>query len=526
MHILTHQSQVMRPLKGRQAGVSMGRSPQQRDERHMATPPIADSTEPDERTPSAREGLSRNSIGTAGIVFFVVAAAAPLTVVIALYPLIIGSGNGIGIAGAFLAVALVLLVFAVGYVAMSRHVTNAGAFYSYVTLGLGRPAGLGAGSLAVFGYNAIQLGLYGGIGYYSHELVADWAGMQVPWWIFSFGFMLICLLLGVNRIHSGARVLGVLLTLETAVVLVLDVAIVLRSPTPLTHFSFQPFAPSTVFAGAVGVALIFAHASYIGFEGSAIYGEEARNPKTTVPRATYVAVIFMGVFYAVTAWLIVNGLGVDNAVAVAQEQSGSLIFAISESVLPGAFTAAIHVLIITSMFAALLTFHNNVARYLYSLAREGALPAVLGRTHAQRQSPHVACAAQTGLVGVVVAIFAVANLDPYTTLFTWMTGIGAMAIILLQVVASVAIFVFFRRSDRDKRIWNTVIAPLLGIAGLLPILYFALSSVDVLLGTDGWLAILLVSLVFGSLLGGVVWALILRRAAPQRYSRLLNDASV
>lgn len=490
----------------------------------MATTPIA-STESHEHSP-ARTGLSRNSIGTAGIVFFVVAAAAPLTVVIALYPLIISAGNGIGIAGAFLAVALVLLVFAVGYVAMSKHVTNAGAFYSYVTLGLGRPAGLGAGSLAVFGYNAIQLGLYGGIGYYGHELVADWAGLQVPWWVFSFGSMLLCLMLGVNRIHSGARVLGVLLTLETAVIVILDVAILFRSPTPVTDFSFEPFAPSTVFSGAVGVALIFAHASFIGFEGSAIYGEEARNPKTTVPRATYISVIFMGVFYAVSAWLIVNQLGVDNAVAVAQEQSGSLIFTVSDAVLPGAFTAAIHILIITSMFAALLTFHNNVARYLFSLAREGALPAVLGRTHARRQSPHVACVVQTVLVGVVVAIFAVADLDPYTTLFTWMTGIGAMAIMLLQFVASIAIFVFFRRNNLDKRVWNTVIAPLLGVAGLLPILYFALSEVDVLLGTDGWLAVLLVSLVFGSLLGGVLWALALRRLAPETYSQLLNNASV
>jgi amino acid transporter len=490
----------------------------------MATTPIA-STESHEHSP-APTGLSRNSIGTAGIVFFVVAAAAPLTVVIALYPLIISAGNGIGIAGAFLAVALVLLVFAVGYVAMSKHVTNAGAFYSYVTLGLGRPAGLGAGSLAVFGYNAIQLGLYGGIGYYGHELVADWAGLQVPWWVFSFGFMLLCLILGVNRIHSGARVLGVLLTLETAVIVILDVAILFRSPTPVTDFSFEPFAPATVFSGAVGVALIFAHASFIGFEGSAIYGEEARNPKTTVPRATYISVIFMGVFYAVSAWLIVNQLGVDNAVAVAQEQSGSLIFTVSDSVLPGAFTAAIHILIITSMFAALLTFHNNVARYLFSLAREGALPAILRRTHARRQSPHVACVVQTVLVGVVVAIFAVADLDPYTTLFTWMTGIGAMAIMLLQFVASIAIFVFFRRNNLDKRVWNTVIAPLLGVAGLLPILYFALSEVDVLLGTDGWLAVLLVSLVFGSLLGGVLWALALRRLAPETYSQLLNNASL
>jgi hypothetical protein len=59
-----------------------------------------------EDSPDGRESLARNQVGVLGIVFFVVAAAAPLTVVVALYPVIIGSGNGIGIAGTFMLVAL------------------------------------------------------------------------------------------------------------------------------------------------------------------------------------------------------------------------------------------------------------------------------------------------------------------------------------------------------------------------------------------------------------------------------------
>jgi amino acid transporter len=48
------------------------------------------------------------------------------------------------IGAAFVAVALVLAVFAVGYVAMARHITNAGALYAYISRGLRRPAGVGA----------------------------------------------------------------------------------------------------------------------------------------------------------------------------------------------------------------------------------------------------------------------------------------------------------------------------------------------------------------------------------------------
>ena len=471
-------------------------------------------------SPDGSTGLARNQIGVLGIVFFVVAAAAPLTVVVALFPVIIGSGNGIGIAGAFVLVALVLTIFAVGYVAMSKHITNAGAFYAFITKGLGRPLGLGSASLAIFAYNAIQLGVIGGFGYYAAEFVSRHTGTNVPWWVFSFIAMGASLFLGVRQIHAGARVLAVLLTLETAIILILNVGILANSPTPVSDYSFEPFAPSAVFAGAIGVALMFAHASFIGFEGTAIYGEEAKDPKRTVPRATYASVIFMGVFYAVTAFLIVNAVGVGNIAALAASEGGNLVFAVSDTVLGRVGTEAFQLLVITSLFAAILTFHNNVARYLYSLGRQGVIWSRLGTTHPTRQSPAIACYVQIGMVAVVVAVFAVFGLDPYTTLFTWWTGVGAAGIILLQTIASIAIFVFFRRSTVDKRPWNTFIAPLLGIAGLMPFLWYAVTGMDVLLGGGGWLQFTFTAMLFASLAIGVVGAYVIKARSPHRYEEL------
>ena len=475
-----------------------------------------------EDAPDDSESLARNQVGVLGIVFFVVAAAAPLTVVVALFPVIIGSGNGIGIAGAFLVVAAVLTIFAVGYVAMSKHITNAGAFYSFITAGLGRPFGLGSASLAIFAYNAIQLGVIGGFGYYAAQFVDRHTKLGLPWWVYSFIAMGAALFLGVRRIHAGARVLAVLLTLETAIILILNIGILFNGPTPVSQYSLAPFAPSAVFAGALGVALMFAHASFIGFEGTAIYGEEAKDPKRTVPRATYASVIFMGVFYAVTAWLIVNAVGVDNVVGLTETEGGDLVFAVSDDILGRAGTEAFQVLVITSLFAAILTFHNNVSRYLFSLGRQGVLWSRLGQTHPTRKSPAIACYVQIAMVAVVVVIFAVLGLDPYTTLFTWWTGVGAAGIILLQTIASVAIFVFFRRSSVDKRPWNTFIAPLLGVAGLLPFLYFALTGMDVLLGAGGWLQVMFTAMLFLSLIIGIAGAYAIKYRSPQRYEALAS----
>lgn len=83
-------------------------------------------------------------LGPVGIVFMVVAAAAPLTVIGGNMPLAMGLGNGAGAPVGFLLASLVLLVFSVGFVTMTPHVPEAGAFFSYVTVGLGERMGKGS----------------------------------------------------------------------------------------------------------------------------------------------------------------------------------------------------------------------------------------------------------------------------------------------------------------------------------------------------------------------------------------------
>lgn len=467
-------------------------------------------------------GLRRNSMSVGHIVFFVVAAAAPLTVVGSLFSVIIGIGNGDGIAGAFLLVAVVLLIFAVGYVAMSRHIVDAGDFYAFVSVGLGRPAGLGAAGLAIFAYTAIQLGLYGAFGYYANSFFGEHLGLHLSWWAWAFIAMALCLLLGVRRIDLGAKVMGVLLIAETVAIAVVDVAILIHGggASSTGQLSLEPLSPSATFSGAIGVAVMFCHASFVGFEGTAIYGEESHNPKKSVPRATYIAVVFMGIFYTVTAWLVINAFGKGGATKAAKDDPEGFFFNIAHRMVGGGMQTTLSLLIVTSMFAAIVAFHNNVARYFFALGRQGLLWPALGRTHHKRQSPWVACCLQTAIAFVVVLGFALAKRDPFVDLFTWMTGIGAAGVIMLQSMAGLAIIVFFRRRDLDKRTWNTLIAPLLGFAGLCTLLYLAFKNLSALVGASGAIANTLLACVFGSFAIGFLTALYLRWRSPATYLRL------
>jgi hypothetical protein len=118
------------------------------------------------------------------------------------------------IGAAFVAVALVLALFAVGYVAIARHITNAGALYAHVSRGLGRPAGVGAALVAALADNLLQVGLYGMFGPTLSGYLADKLGWNVSWWVCALAAWLLVAVLGVLRVDLNGRVLGVLLCAE------------------------------------------------------------------------------------------------------------------------------------------------------------------------------------------------------------------------------------------------------------------------------------------------------------------------
>src|SRR5262245_19133505 len=170
-----------------------------------------------------QSGLRRGRLGAVSLLFFTVSASAPMTVlaggVTAMY-LVTGS-TGVPLAFPLLAIALGL--FVVGYAAMSRYVSNAGAFYAYLAQGLGRAWGVSASFVALVAYNAIQIGLYGlfaaAVGGWMRE---KWI-VDAQWWGWGSARLIVVGLLGVLRVDLTARVLAVLLICEVSAVIVSDI---------------------------------------------------------------------------------------------------------------------------------------------------------------------------------------------------------------------------------------------------------------------------------------------------------------
>src|SRR5687767_10945731 len=114
---------------------------------------------------AAGEGLDRRTLTVPSLVFLIIAASAPLTVLAGGVPSTYAVTGLLGVPLGFLLLGAILALFAVGYGAMSARITNAGAFYAYVADGLGHRQGIGASWLALISYNAMQIGLYGIFGF-------------------------------------------------------------------------------------------------------------------------------------------------------------------------------------------------------------------------------------------------------------------------------------------------------------------------------------------------------------------------
>ena len=446
----------------------------------------------------ANTRLRKNALGVIGIVFFVLSAQAPLTGIAGATPLSVGIGNGAGAPGAYLLIGIMITIFAVGFIAMSRHVTDAGAFYAYIGRGLGRPAGTGSALTALWCYGTVQAAMYGLYGAVVSGLLAQYGHVTVPWWVCAVITMLVIQGVGSFGIDMGARVLAVLVGLEISILLAFAFGVLFTGGGGHggSISVAASFSPSHVLSGAPGIAIVFAIASMLGFESTAIYAEEAKDPKRTVPRATYLSVVLIAVFFAFVTWMLVSYYGATHATAAADAalKSGGTAFlfnAVSGMLGSWAGTAA-NFLLASSLLAGILAFHNGINRYVYSLGHHGTLPIAVSRVN-RRGAPWVAGTIQTVMALALVLPFAISGSDPVLTLFAWFSGVAVLALMVLYFLTTVSVVTFFARTKAETRPWQTRIAPVLAGLMILGVTYLVIANFTTLIGgntrTAVWLMV-------------------------------------
>ena len=488
--------------------------------------------------------LKPGTIGLWAVLFIALANAAPITAMTGNVPVAVGFGNGVGAPAGFLFATVILTIFAIGYVSMAKHITTTGAFYGFISHGLGKIWGMGAGLMATLAYVVFEASLIGILASFAKSTIETFDGPKISWIAYALAGIAIIAVLGYFEISISGKVLGVFLVTEVVILGALGVSILLHGggPSGLEFGAINPInafhaAPaSSAVTGSAAIGLFFAFWSWVGFETTAVYGEESKDPKKIVPRATMIAVIGLGLFYTFVSWMAIAGNGADKAVSISRSSTAfDLFYGITQQYLGGWVKDVYLVLVITGSFACALAFHNAASRYLYALGRDGIadrLRNTLGATHRTHGSPHIASVVQTVVTLLITLGFfflqkptaEIADVAYYHE-YSLMALLGTMALLIVQAITSVAVIWYFhvrKQHPETASWWRTFLAPLVGALGMLYVVYLLFSNIKFAGGLAAGSPVFKATpyIVLGTGVLGVLIAVVLKFRSSERFERI------
>jgi amino acid transporter len=346
---------------------------------------------------------------------------------------------------------------ALSYAAMSRAFPLAGSVYTYAHRGLHEIAGFFSGWLILLDYILVPSLLY----LFSAVALRP-IFPAVPAWIWLAGFISFNAVVNLLGIEFTARVNRYMLVMElvTLALFVVLGLIALYGGAGAGGLTLKPiydprvFSLSTV-AGATSIAVL----SFLGFDGISTLSEESSGNQNAVGRATVLALLLVGALFMLQTWVatdLARGMRFASPETafyeVAQRAGGTWLRLVT-----------ILAVVIASAIANAMAAQAAVSRILFAMARDGKLPAILGKVHPRFKTPYVSTLF-VAAVSMGVGMFFSQRVDDLTRVVNF----GALTgFVLLHL--SVINHYFHRQRSGD---WlRHVVFPLIGLSIIVYVLY-------------------------------------------------------
>jgi amino acid transporter len=413
---------------------------------------------------SAAPQLRRNAVGLTGAVIMSAAIMGP-AVSTFFNPQFSMPFSGEATPFVYLACLIAILIAAVGIVEMAREFPSAGAFYTYVTRGLGPRAGFVTGGLMFVAYALLPPAEVGLIGSYLQTTFRTELHTNIPWWLIGMVPAGLMVILAFEGIRSSLRTALVLFTVEVCIVVLLALIVVGKGGHD--GLSLRPLSPSASPHGFNGLTtgFVFAALSFVGFEAATTLGDEVRRPRHVVPRAVLLSVLAVGLLYVFCVWAEVIGLGAQAT----NKLDGS---ATPWNDLAATYASwmkwPVIVASVSSMFAVMLNSSNGIVRILNTMGREGLLPRMFAFIDAKRLTPSRAIFATGGFtvaLALIVGTISGGLGNPLggSNVYGYLGFLLTLGILPVYVLTNLAAARYFLRSGRFRPIRHGVL-PLGGAA--------------------------------------------------------------
>ncbi|WP_117192618.1 APC family permease [Rhizobium terrae] len=195
-------------------------------------------------------------------------------------------------------------------------------------------------------------------------------------------------------------------------------------------------------------ATTLAFFAMVGFEDSVNMAEECKEPSRMFPKVLLTGLAITGAIYVLVA---ISAITLVPANELGQGETPLL-----KVVQAGAPAFPIGIFAIITMFAVANSALINMmmaSRLIYGMSREGVLPDVLGKVHADRRTPYVAIGF-TSLLAVALILFAGG--------VPALGGTTALLLLCVFAIVNVAVLVLRRDKVEHKHFRTPTILPVLG----------------------------------------------------------------
>src|SRR3954468_3434451 len=372
--------------------------------------------------------LREHSIGLPQVLFQSITHMAPgAAVAYSIYISVPEARQALPLAVLLALVACLCAATAIGQLA--KLFPSAGGMYTYAARSLGPAAGFMVAWLFILFEPLVAPFLYLEFGWAMHEVMSTEVGWHYSglWWIWVLLMAVVVFLLTYRDIRLSTTAGVILGAFEIVVFGALALWMLLSNTGDLNA---QPFNPSNAHGDWNGVfrGMVFAILAFIGFEAAAPLGEEAKNPRRTVPFAVVGSALAIGLFYILCSYAWVFGAGFNNFV---NQATGADPWRNLGRVFWSAGWVLIFLAIVNSIAANSNAAVNAATRVFYALARNGLAPRRLGRVHPVYKTPYIAIVWMSAFAFILSLILG----------WKWGPLVGFALIATLAVIVVVVVYI-------------------------------------------------------------------------------------
>jgi amino acid transporter len=432
------------------------------------------------QTAGAATPLQRDAIGLAPVLFQSITHMAPAAAVA--FSIIFA----VTYAGGATPLAIVLALVACLFVAISigqlaRHLPSAGGLYTYSARALHPVVGFFVAWGFMLAEPLVAPLLYLIFGNVLSVYLQS--HFNTPGWLWAplaalAGILVWALVYRGIRISTEAGV--ILGGFEIVVFLALAITLIIAAGSNNTLSVFSPGTGNSNGLGSIFAGMVYTVLAFIGFEAAAPLGEEAKDPRRTIPRAVVWSCVLIGLFYIVCYYGAIVYFGPNVA---ADQKNGFFAFNGGDpwdglaAKVWGPLSILVLLAIVNSAIANSNAGANAATRMGYALARVGILPRSLAKVHPRLKTPYIAVHVQGGL-GIAVALILGLALGSPLNAFALIGTVVTVVVIFIYILTNLSSMVFYLRVHRDElNPFLHIVVPVLGIAIFIPVL-LAVFGVD------------------------------------------------